>query len=108
MRCAAGKLVDVFLRIAGSQIDAFQRARDPVLPLAAGWRSIEQMERLGDQTIHPVAGVEAAIGVLKHHLHPAAHRARHLRLSAHFLPADRYGATLHAFKRQNCARGAPP
>ena len=72
---AAGELVDVLVGVRGGQADRRQRLGDRRGPRGAGRRTVEQVERLGDQPGDAVARVEAAVGVLEHHLHPPPHRA---------------------------------
>ena len=57
-----------------------------------------QVERLRDQPGDLVARVEAAIGVLKHHLHVTAHRKIGLVGRKNRLPVQQNVPTLNIFK----------
>ena len=106
---AAGELVDVAGRVLRREADIRQRGRDRRLPRGALRRIVEQMERLGHQPRDPVARVEAAVGVLEHHLHPRAQVARHGLAGMHRLAVDPHLAALERVEPEDRAgqRGFP-
>ena len=58
--------------VRGLQADALQQGLDPAATFRARGLGVDQVEGLGDQVGHLPARVEAAVGVLEHHLHVAA------------------------------------
>ena len=65
--------MDVFGGVLWGQADGGESFVNGFGTRVAGWRVRQQMERLGNQPVDTVAGVETAEGVLEHHLHFAAH-----------------------------------
>ena len=98
---ATGEFVDVLAGIFGRQPDRGQRLGHRRLPLGAFGRAVEQVERLGHQPGDAVARVEAAVGILEHHLDAAAHRAVGAVIGEHRLAAQGDGARLHLLQPQD-------
>ena len=100
---AAGELVDVLLGILGAEPDILQRLGHRRAPRGAARRRVEEVEGLGHQPRHAVAGVEAAIGVLEHRLHLGAQAARHPLAGRHRLALDPDAAALHRLEPEDGA-----
>ena len=68
---AAGKLVRILLAVRRRKAHLRQQAADPLAQFRPSIRQPECPERLRNDVVHPPARVEAGIGVLEDHLHPA-------------------------------------
>ena len=92
--------MDVFGRIVRRQPHGGQRIGDGIAAGAALGRVGQQVERFGDQPVHAVARVEAAEGVLEHHLHFAPHGKIGFAAAIDRCTVECDAARLHRFQTQ--------